>query len=390
MEKISLHAILEIAEIKELLKKLTTLSDILKLYATDPYQVATLFVNGEYKALYSSETESSIKNAEEDFKDILKGINGDFTKSRAIEIGRQKISRYIEELLIEITAAHSELKALITLPISTLKSNIGIITANPFDVNAFERRKALYTGPLAAKEFMSKKLTQLIGNEIGTNIQNKLVLETFINIVKENCVIKDYSALNKYIEMYLAKISILKFKEEQVDKDSDAITKESDFDANTINDHTLSLAVIYDNYIVSNKNKAVEVTSEEATDLDLLGNLSLMVTTYTDKLQNDANNIETSVKSLLDSNDNFVLFLNNFKNNVLIPFTQTNTTAEEFANGVYKYIYLLDSSISLDKNIFVEIFKEAFVLNKSISTYTEIFTFVDKITTNGTIGITAK
>lgn len=382
MENISLHGIEEVGEVREFLNTLKAYCDILGLYQKDPFQVASKFANGDYKFLASEEAEGSIKTSIEDFKEILKGINGDFTKSRAIEIGKNKILRYIEEHTIELVSEYSELKSVIKLPLETILSNMKILNDVPFDTVAFERRKAIYTGPLAAKEFMSKKLMITISNELGANLDVKTVLNTLLTVVGQHEVAKGFENLNKYIEIYKAKLSLLKLQNEQNETNLVEIAKDTEFNVAEYG-ISIPLAIIYD------ANKTV-TEDPNITDLDLLGHLSDTVESYQSRITEDTNTFSAVMENFSSIDDNFQSFLEEFKERAIVKFAETVITSDEFVTLVEKYMFLLLSSIVLERNIFVEIYKEAFELNKSISMFNTIFTFVDKVTSSGTVGLDKK
>ena len=332
------------------------LSELVK-YKNDLYVSLTLFlefnttpdeiVNKVLMTMKESDEEYDI------FKDLQKGLNGEYTRERAMVLGKKALAQRVKsnienmkEELGELTKAGDEL-------LNTINTNLtAILDTNRSEQDVFDINKMLET--LVRKEYLSFKLKSLIAPKMDTSLELQQNLESFMYnyfvVLKETLNDKCYDDLKIAYDRY-SDINL-------EDKQSKRLVKEvltGELDVNDIDNYIIKeneiqamMFDVDDKYLIPTVN-SMSYRSED----DPVDSFKLAITTVSDKIQ--------KLK---------------FSNDTLVKITKDTINRNDLSvvlDSLYNYIYdYMNSKIDLD--MLVNVFKiEKSYLNNYITFINNIF-----------------
>ncbi len=384
MENITTHLIEETKKIRGIIGNYLTLSILLNNFIAEPVDVANKIAMGEYSFLHKGNSEGSIKNLEDDFKEILKGLNAVFTQSKAVEVGVQKITSYIEELRVEIISETNELQNLIKLPETTLENNVNSLDAQPFDIQALERRSVFYNSSLATKEYMTKKtidaLRKMYLEERLEDGHVKAILSVVNDLADKVDGSYDFDILNNAIKVYESKLELLAMKEKNPAMNMPEFDKlfayeEADLTTNKMYLDLPSLVNVFKNINIDGETSVLEYIDTLIQKLPrLLNSINNNISTYKELVEK-AYNVEKPLIGIVDT----------IKQVYVDEYAKGDKTAEEFLTGIATNGQIANGYASCTNNLAVAITTAAIDINKSISIYDVLGNLLDELTIYGTI-----
>jgi len=156
-------------EINTYRDKLYTVLDLLVRYNRDPDNT----VSEVLKQLKTDDREYDV------FYDVSRGLNGEFTRDRAIVLGRRNIVYYIENTINELKEEITELSSASEKLLAILETNISsVIETNDSSQSVMDVTKALSEG--VRKEYLAFKMTSVLDPKIQTELTNQQTPESFM------------------------------------------------------------------------------------------------------------------------------------------------------------------------------------------------------------------
>jgi hypothetical protein len=362
-----------------------TLSIILSNFVTDPVAEATKIANGEYAFLHEDEEEGGIKNLESDFQEILKGLNGAFTQSRAVEIGIQKLATYIDELRAEIISETNEVKDLIKMPETTLNSNITALSAQPYDIDSLRRRRDFYNSSLATKEYMTKKtiiaLQKIYNVEVLTESMAKNILFTVATQIGNTSASAILEKLETGIKIYNSKLELLNMKSVNPNISFPEFDKLFAYDEAALGDNNLYLGLPS----LLGEIDTGPIDGADKSIIDFVSDLIESLPGMFDYVGETIGSFKEIVSKVSDINTPIIDVVTDFKTNCIETFTNGTITKDEFTQSIASKGELMRGYNSVTNNLAVTITEAAIGVNKLISTYDVVGNLLDELTLYGTI-----
>ena len=139
-----------------LIKRYIYFLNLIKEYQADN-------VNTIKKIVTNTEKEPELA---EEFKDIAKGLEGEFTRATSIEMAKQKLISHLEGSIDDLIEGYKSIKDYVDNPKEQLKVMLDSVDTN-VSIPDVVSRKERYNRTDLERDFMSKKLITLLGTKIS-------------------------------------------------------------------------------------------------------------------------------------------------------------------------------------------------------------------------------
>lgn len=350
--------------------KYIELSTYLKLYMSEPAAVI--------KELSECE-ESELSSV---FKDVAQGLRGDFTRSKAIDIGKQAIFNAIVKTKDELVNAYNEALDISKYPTIEVFNTFDVVMNNT-DTYSLLTRKDAYTANEVAIEYIYNKLTALsvtLLKEVDAQIEFGDYLNRLNSILSTLTVSRDVNYFDKPYNVFRQASEYSSIMKDAVAKDGYHHV-ENDFvaysDIASLNEKEIYL-------------DAIRVTkSKEANANDTLTILNDVVDILPQaivNIKNDITNYGSSIEKLKNVSTVFLPTITEFGENYLVPFMQSEMTLGTFDTALSNYSNFLETQIADTSNAFAEISNIAYNILRDLKLYMQCYSVVDMMTFTGTVG----
>lgn len=339
---------------------LINMSVLLGKYMEEPENTLNSILN-------SIESEEEKKRVSE----IIEGLSGEFTRAKALELGKSKIVSIIKDKKDQIVIDYLEIGNLFREPVETLFDNYNIIL-NTSVIKTIELRKDVYNSKQMLLDHARRKLPTVVVPMINNAESSKSVTEYISRLndiltIMKNFDVSDiknifnvYLTRKEYIEDLIKKYS-KEFKDEYINVE--IVEKKLDtneyvnglINGDTIVEEGKDVMTILDD-VISNMNSAL---------LSLKDNMDLL--TKTIKNNNNERTLTTPI-------------INKFIEDSVIPYSESVITTEEYMDKIAITTNLVKNSIRIDLTLVNSVCNKLHELNMLLNVYMVIYSVLDKIT----------
>lgn len=339
---------------------LINMSVLLGKYMEEPENTLNSILN-------SIESEEEKKRVSE----IIEGLSGEFTRAKALELGKSKIVSIIKDKKDQIVIDYLEIGNLFREPVETLFDNYNIIL-NTSVIKTLELRKDVYNSKQMLLDHARRKLPTVVVPMINNAESSKSVTEYISRLndiltIMKNFDVSDiknifnvYLTRKEYIEDLIKKYS-KEFKDEYINVE--IVEKKLDtneyvnglINGDTIVEEGKDVMTILDD-VISNMN---------STLLSLKDNMDLL--TKTIKNNNNERTLTTPI-------------INKFIEDSVIPYSESVITTEEYMDKIAITTNLVKNSIRIDLTLVNSVCNKLHELNMLLNVYMVIYSVLDKIT----------
>ena len=337
---------------------------ILKLYIAAPSAIAT-DINNTYNTTMKG-----------NFIDIVNGLKGEFTRSKATELGKLQITNYLNDILTTINNTYNELSDNITSYINTINDNLDVIN-NTTNNKTLLLRKEVFTKDKLSISYLERKTTAVLESDIK-KVSDIITVNDFLNklsIISDNLSIVDNDSLiNTITTIESNRIGIdtyTKYLDTKPYIQDSSLVKT---DYKTITDVNTIIFNILDGI-------------KDTTDTSIHELLILLIDKLPIVIENLKGNITTTLDSIskITLSSNTSKYLESINTKAIIPYTDSTVTSSEFDNILKSYSNIVKDSLTLDNNYVSTITDICLILNSKLYVYMYIYSILDKATLNGTL-----
>lgn len=354
----------------EKLEQYVMLCKYLQLYMVEPSTVIDQLSNSE---------DGDLKTI---FLNVKEGLKGDFTKSKAIDIGRQAIFSAIVKVKDELVSAYNDAKDVSKYPTIELY-NAYDIAMNNTDIFTIMRRKEAYTANEVALEYLHSKLIK-ISEPMLREVDNVIDVKTYLyklNVVLDMLVKnRDKSVFEKPIMHHKQVTDYSKVVLNNVSGDKYDIVENTPIpfdDMCGISDKELFVKLMQDIKVPMMIDKSVLELLNAAVD-----KLDLAITDIRTAIEQYGNNV-----TLINKVDTyFTKTISDFGENYILPYSESKVTTAEFDIAIANYSNFLETQAIDMSNSFAMVSYVAKDILTDLKLYTQCYAVLDMISFHGTVG----
>ncbi len=369
MKDLELKLVDKIKIVKELVERYLDGTKLLKDYINNPIETA-VSINSGFEGTFG-----------ESFKDVITGLNGEFTKNKAIEIGKQKILNYIISIKEEIDKNYLDLEDVIKEPLRIIYDNYNIIM-DTTDNGTLKVRKNSYLTNKLTIQYMERRLVGTL-EPIVANYSSEISIKDYlIKLLELTKLIREieFTELEQAHLVYVNKKTYLNtMSNKAISVVKDEVIKP----AVTIKE--VNTSEIMTNLL--NRIKCVDLYENELDVLStIIEELPITINTLKEKIEELNNKLNVYSKEKSDT----ISYLSNLAEKAIVPYENSEITETDYVEHIENYSGLINNSLVIDNDFITTIANISLELNISLNIYMVIHSIVDKTTLSGTIGKTIK
>ena len=316
---------------------------------------------------------STIESEEEKKRvsEIIEGLTGEFTRAKALELGKAKIISIIKEKRDQIVLDYLEIGNLFREPVETLFDNYNIII-NTSVIKTIELRKDVYNSKQMLLDHARRKLPSVVVPLINNAESSKSVAEYISRLNDILTIMKnfDVSDIKNIFNVYLTRKEYIE----------DLIKKYSkEFKDEYINIEIVEKRLDTNEYVngLINGDTIVEEGKDVMSILDdVIGNMNSTLLSLKD-------NMDLLTKTIKNNNNEKTLttpIINKFIEESVIPYSESVITTEDYMDKIAITTNLVKNSINIDLNLVNSVCNKLHELNMLLNVYMVIYSVLDKIT----------
>lgn len=316
------------------------------------------------------------------FGNVKLGLKGDFTRSKAIDIGRQAIFNVIIQAKDMVASAYNDALDINKYPTIEVFATHDIIMNNT-DTYTLAKRKEAYNANEVTVEYLHNKLMGM-SVEILKDIDDKIEFKEFL--YKLNMAL---DMLNKKRDTTYFSMPLHRFKQSS---EYSAIMK--DIVHTDKYTHTECTLIPYDDLSLLNENelfvsllstiKAPEVISKST--LSLLDEAIDKLPAALEDIRNSVRLYGENIGKMKDVKTVFLATLTEFGEKYIIPCSQSEITTGEYDIGLSNYSNFLEIQITDMSNAFANVSYLANEIMKDLKLYMHSYSLLDMMSFTGTVG----
>lgn len=343
--------------------------DLLKEYIASPANTTDKIVNNNILPIEIINT----------FKDIQRGLRGEFTRSQCVELGKAKILNYIESILASIKKDYVNIEEIFKTAQSEIIPNLTIMNRDS-DFELLERRKSKYLKNQLTETYFTKKLATVLEPkliELGLNVNIKeflLKLEgilAYVRTIDVNNIRVIWSKYLKNKEFLLSNFKNVGNEIFSTEKYTPT-AKVDEIDFNT--------------YFKELINK-VEIDNKlELTDIDIINRIISILPRTIKVIDENVTNASGTLKTFVETEPNsYFNILEDICKTTIEPYVKTEMTTEDFAKRMKNSIITIDNGMGIDYDLIISVVNLLLELEKGVRIYLYVYQLMNEITAKGTI-----
>ena len=303
--------------------------------------------------------------------EIIEGLTGEFTRAKALELGKAKIISIIKEKRDQIILDYLEIGNLFREPVETLFDNYNIIL-NTSVIKTLELRKDVYNSKQMLLDHARRKLPSVVVPLINNAESSKSVAEYISRLNDILTIMKnfDVSDIKNIFNVYLTRKEYIE----------DLIKKYSkEFKDEYINIEIVEKRLDTNEYVngLINGDTIVEEGKDVMTILDdVIGNMNSTLLSLKD-------NMDLLTKTIKNNNNEKTLttpIINKFIEESVVPYSESVITTEDYMDKIAITTNLVKNSVNIDLNLVNSVCNKLHELNMLLNVYMVIYSVLDKIT----------
>lgn len=365
--------------IGKLLLEYNAMANILKDYITNPIAVATMLASRKC----SSVTDEANNDMQAVFQNVSLGLKGDFTKEKALEIGKQKIIGYLSLLLETITKDYITKEELSIQPYEVLKSNLTVVY-NTCDIDILKKRKEQYMGSEMTINFLTRRALGIISDTAKWNMSDTDAATSYLNKLADTLNVifagVNFDHFKKLIDVHHSVHEII---------NTHVSSDDNEFNLNivTTNVNITPLEVLEDSMEILNK-LILKTEKTDTTENSLVSVLNALIDSTSSRL-NTIEQLLEGYRGICNNinvdKESFIKHLTTLHTNTVTAYANSTITLNEYEHSFHNYMKGLELWVNEDYNLSAGVVNQANSIDMLINVYLVTYVILDKITTAGTL-----
>lgn len=351
-------------------KKYIELSTYLKLYMTEPAAVI-MELSGQ------EESELSLI-----FKDVAQGLKGDFTRNKAIDIGKQAIFNAIVKVKDELVNAYNEALDISKYPTIEVFNTFDVVMNNT-DTYSLLARKEAYGANEVSIEYLYNKLMG-ISVELLKDVDAQIEFAEYLNrltvVLSSLTATRDLSYFDRPYNVFRQASEYSSIMKDAVANDGYTHVENGYLTYSDIS--SLNEKDIYLNAVRNTKGSIANANDT----LTMLNDIVDVLPQAIASIKQDILNYGNSLEKLKNVSTVFLPTLTEFGEKYIVPFMQSEMTLGTFDTGLSNYSNFLETQIADTSNAFADISNVAYDILRDLKLYMQCYSVVDMMTFTGTVG----
>lgn len=303
---------------------------LLKDFQADPDKTIKEIADGKI---------SQVGILKEEFGDIKKGLEGDFTRATSINIGKKKLLSYLKGKLNEFKDQYRDIREIIIGPKKHLHDIYNVVDTN-IDIETLQSRKERYHRSNLERDYMQKTIIKVLTTKLANSkiqacakgflqkiLEVMAIIRTFeFNNIDKNIIIYNnrcYANRENYRNIGID--SVFNAEETQLFNKPDVLTGEQHF-----------------------TNILMSLKLEEDLANDVVDLLDLAI----DDLSSTCNQLKINIEKLISVCD---------------KFTTNEFNTKYYANGIIEAVVDKYDNLELTDDKFFSMLKDSIVVLKNIN-----------------------
>lgn len=344
------------SKIKDLISK----SELLGKYIDEPENVLS-------SLLSTIDDEEEKKRVNE----ILLGMRGEFTRSKALELGKNKIINLIKALRDEIAVDYVEINNLFKEPTETLFDNYNVII-NTTNNQALNLRKEQYMAKPMLIDYAIRKIPSVVIPYINEAGSNKSVVE-YLSRIRDILIIMDNYDVSDVKHMFETYKNRKEYLEDLQKRYHNVFNNE--FIKIELIEKQLNTAE-YIKFLVDGDT----IVPEGKDSLTILNELVDRLPKTIELLKSDIEEITNYIKKNKEERTITIPVINDFINKAILPYGDGEITKDVYIENIAVTSNVLKNSTNIDLDLVNDVTDKLHELNILLNVYMVIHSIVDKIT----------
>ena len=360
IKDVDFKLVIKFRETNDKVKELLNMSELVGKYIDEPETV----LNSLLPSITDDEEKKRVN-------EILLGMRGEFTRSKSLELGKNKLVTLIKALKDEITIDYIELNNLFKEPLETIFDNYNVIT-NTSNNHGISLRKEQYMAKPLLIDYALRKLPSVVVpyiNEAGSNksVNEYLARLRDIIIIMDNF---DVSDVKHMFEIYKNRKEYLEDLQKRYHKEFN-----NEFIKIELIEKQLNTAD-YIKFLVDGDT----IVPEGKNGLDILNEIVDRLPKTIELLKADIDEITKYIKNNKTERSITNTVITDFINNGVIPYSDGEITKEVYIDQIAVTNNILKNSINIDLDVVNDVCDKLHELNILLNMYMVIHSIIDRIT----------
>ena len=315
----------------------------------------------------------------EEFKDIAKGIEGEFTRATALEMGKQKLISRLEHAVDDMVTNYVSIQTLINKPKEDLHNIFTSVYTN-INIESLLDRKTRYNRTNLEKDFMAKKLSTVINTAI-TKLKISLTSKQYLIDAREILALIrtfEFNTIQKAINIYHNKCAHVANNFKYIGKEGEFHKDQNKIEYQLIEQNGDQKL----NQLISLVHKEQE---PEISDLELFDGLLDDLTLTRDRLKEIVENLGDVLNTIQVSEFNVEKTYGPGIKDFIKLYSKTELTNNEFLFKLNDSVITLYNTATVETDILNVIANALTNLNNYIYIFAQIYAVCEEATIKGTI-----
>lgn len=364
---------------KELTQKYLERENALKAY------IESLVKNIKYLKQYIGAPEFTIKKlASSDselssiFKEIELAYQGEFTRSKAFELGKHKLLNCIKEQVESIKSNNITLEDYALSLLKDLEEQLEIVNRN-IDMTVVNRRRTRYMTNSLTQRYI-KQAIQAVIEAKAKEYNSALTLPQFVMVLREimsRLKVCDLTELVEYIKKYNFKKHVLTTK---IENPVEVQPLQSEIQLKEYEAEQLFRDYLKD------AEAALELIATEDGELEIFNTLLDGVEPTYKLIKKNIDNFKEVIKSFATNEQLIVITTDKIYETLVVPYAESRITAVEYQTGLDNLLICLENLMVLATDIRHVILNNVSLLLAHVEIYHKIYTLIEETTIKGQLG----
>lgn len=309
------------------------------------------------------------------FKEIEIAMNGEFTRAKALDLGKHKILNCIKEQVDAIKENNITLEEYANSLLKDLTEQLEIVNRN-IDMTILNRRRTRYMTNSLTQRYIKHAITSIIeakAKEYGTS----LTLPQFLMVIREvlsRIKVCDLTELVEYIKQYNFNKHVLTNKiENPTDvRPIEPVIKLKEYETESL----------FKDYL-KEAESAMEVIATEEGELEVFNTILDMIDPTYKCIKSNIEKFEEVIKTFTTNEQLIIATTQKIYETLVVPYAESKITAVEYQTTIDALMLCLNNLMILATDIRHVILNNVTLLLSHVEIYHKIYVLLEETTLKG-------